>query len=82
MLDVRRTPTDQDQQMIKFLYFDRIPFKVVVTKTDTLSRSQVSNQLFVITNKLALSRADIIVTSSMDKEGLNELLGSIEQYVK
>lgn len=80
LLDIRRTPTAQDEQMLQFLYFNRINTKVVVTKTDTLSKSQVNNQIFLICSKLKLSRNDIIVTSSQDKKGLEELLDSIEQY--
>ena len=82
LLDVRRTPTAQDEQMLNFLYVSRIPFKVVVTKTDTLSRSQVQNQLFVICSKMGLNKADLIVTSSQDKKGLEPLLQSIQTYVQ
>ena len=81
LLDIRRTPTAQDEQMLKFLYFNRISTKVVVTKTDTLSRVQVFNQLNIICSKLGLTRKDIIITSSQDKEGHKELMESIEQFV-
>lgn len=82
LLDVRRTPTEQDEAMLNFLYYNRISFKVVITKTDTLSRSQVNNQIFMITSHLSLNRADVIVTSSMDKKGQAELLDSIESFVR
>ena len=81
LLDVRRTPTAQDEQMLKFLYFNRISTKVVVTKIDTLSKAQVSNQLQIICSKLGITRKDIIITSSHDKEGHKDLLDSIEQFV-
>ena len=81
LLDIRRTPTNQDEQMLKFLYFNRIPFKIVVTKTDTLSKAQVSNQLTVICVKLGITKNDIILTSSEDKKGHEELLDSLEHYV-
>ena len=81
LLDVRRTPTDQDEQMIKFLYYNHISFKVVITKSDTLSTSQVSNQVFMITGKLGLNKADVIITSSMDKKGQQDLLASLESFV-
>ena len=81
LLDIRRTPTMQDEQMLKFLYYNRIPCKVIVTKTDTLSKAQVSNQLTIITSKLGLTRNDIIITSSQDREGLKDILSSIEGYV-
>lgn len=82
LLDIRRTPTNQDEQMLKYLYFNRISTKVVVTKTDTLSRVQVFNQLNIISSKLGLTRKDIIITSSQDKEGHKELMDSIEHFVK
>ena len=81
LLDIRRTPTNQDEQMLKFLYFNRISTKVVVTKTDTLSRAQVYNQLQIICAKLGITRNDIIITSSQDKKGHIELLDSIESFV-
>ena len=81
LLDIRRTPTNQDEQMLKFLYFNRIATKVVVTKTDTLSRSQVFNQLQIICAKLGITRNDIIITSSQDRKGHEELLDSIESFV-
>lgn len=81
LLDIRRTPTQQDEQMLKFLYYNRISTKVVVTKTDTLSKAQVSNQLQIICSKLAITKNDIILTSSQDKQGHKELLDSIEGFV-
>ncbi len=81
LLDIRRTPTNQDEQMLNFLYFNRISTKVVVTKIDTLSKAQVSNQLQIICSKLGITRKDIIVTSSQDKAGHKELLDSIEHFI-
>lgn len=82
LLDIRRTPTLQDEQMLQFLYFNRISTRVIVTKTDTLSRSQVNNQVTIICNKLGITKKDIIVTSSQDKKGLEELLSDIEHFAK
>ena len=81
LLDIRRTPTNQDEQMLNFLYFNRISTKVVVTKIDTLSKAQVSNQLQIICSKLGITRKDIIVTSSQDKAGHKELLDSIAHFI-
>lgn len=80
LLDVRRTPTEQDEQMLEFLVYNRINVKIVVTKIDTLSRSQVNNQIMMICSRLGLCKADIIVTSSQERKGLAPLLDSIEQY--
>ncbi len=80
LLDIRRTPTEQDEQMLEFLVYNRINVKIVVTKIDTLSRSQVNNQIMMICSRLGLCKADIIVTSSQERKGLAPLLDSIEQY--
>ena len=81
LLDVRRTPTTQDEQMLNFLYYNRISTRIIVTKTDTLSRSQVNDQLTTICNKLGITKKDIIVTSSQDKKGHDDLLNDIERFV-
>ncbi len=81
LLDVRRTPTAQDEQMLKYLYANQIPTVLVVTKTDTLSKSQVNNQLMIITAKLGVNRSDLILTSSQDKKGYEQLMESIEQRI-
>jgi len=82
LLDIRRTPTIQDEQMLKYLYFNRISVKVVVTKTDILSKAQVSNQLQIICAKLGIGLKDIIVTSSQDRKGQFDLLKNIEQFIE
>ena len=71
----------QNPSIFWFLYYNRISTKVVVTKTDTLSKAQVSNQLQIICSKLAITKNDIILTSSQDKQGHKELLDSIEGFV-
>ena len=81
LLDVRRTPTAQDEQMLKYLYANQIPTVLVVTKTDTLSKSQVNNQLMIITAKLGVNKSDLILTSSQDKKGYEQLMESIEKRI-
>ncbi len=81
LLDVRRTPSDQDEMMMNFLYANRITTKIVVTKTDTLSKLQVCNRLFIICQKMHVNQSDVIITSSQDKSGAKELLSSIGSYV-
>ncbi len=81
LLDIRRTPTEQDEMMLKFLYSHRIPVKLVVTKIDTLSRVQVFNNLYIICDKIGVNRQDIILTSSQEKSGVKELLESIENHL-
>lgn len=82
LLDIRRTPTRQDEEMLQFLYYNHIPVKILVTKTDTLSHSQVASQIFMICTRLGITKNDIIITSSEDKKGLNELWHSINHFLE
>ena len=39
LADIRHDPTADDRQMIEYLYFHLIPFTIVATKADKLSRA-------------------------------------------
>lgn len=45
ILDMRHPPTDDDLQMVDFLYRSNIPFAVVLTKRDKLNKTQQAAQL-------------------------------------
>jgi GTP-binding protein len=41
ILDIRRDPSDEDHQLIKWLQHYRLPFLIVLTKIDKVSRNQL-----------------------------------------
>lgn len=45
LIDIRTGPTDDDIMMINFMVENEIPFEVVATKTDKLSKSQLATAL-------------------------------------
>ena len=45
LIDVRVGPTDDDIMMINWLIDNRVPFAVIATKTDKLSKTQLKNAL-------------------------------------
>ena len=55
LIDVRVGPTDDDIMMINFLIDNRVPFVVVATKSDKLSRNQIVKQTSVIKKTLPSS---------------------------
>lgn len=63
LVDVRHKPTNDDKDMIKYLYANIIPFTVTTTKADKLSRAQLNAQLKVISQELSLGLSDILSTS-------------------
>lgn len=78
LVDSRHDPTALDRQMIAYLHHNRIPFFVVATKADKLSRAQLNRQLPAIANAFAMGRADITSVSSSAKTGLEAVLARLD----
>lgn len=82
LMDVRHLPSDLDKMMIKYLYFKQIPFKVLATKADKLSRAQYTKQIGLIANTLSLGKDDVIAVSADKKINLDLILTSIESFME
>lgn len=64
ILDVRRDPSDEDRQLIKWLEFYSILFFVVISKTDKISRNALTIRKRVIGDLLGLSAGRILIPFS------------------
>ncbi len=74
LIDVRTGPTDDDIMMINFLIDCGMEFAVVATKTDKLSKSQLSNALEKIRSEYFEGTGiDILPFSSETRVGKDEL---------
>lgn len=82
LVDIRHEPTSLDKQMIAFLHHYHIPFFVIATKSDKLSRMQIQKQKQIIATALSLGKEDIVAVSSMKKEGKEQVLQKIEIFLK
>jgi GTP-binding protein len=81
LCDIRHDPTQDDRQMLSFLYYHLIPFTVIATKADKLSRMQVGKSVQNIATIYGCGAADILPTSAQTKQGYAEVLGKIEQIL-
>lgn len=79
LMDIRREPSELDKQMIAFLSGRIVPFTVVLTKADKLSRAAADRQKSAIASALKLGVDDLIVTSSLNKLGKEEVCALIER---
>lgn len=79
LMDIRREPSELDKQMIAFLSGRIVPFTVVLTKADKLSRAAACRQKSAIASALKLGVDDLIVTSSLNKLGKEEVCALIER---
>lgn len=77
LVDMRHEPTQDDKMLINYLYSYCIPFTVIATKADKLSRSQQERCRAVIAGALGIGSGDILVTSSSAKTGKDAVLARI-----
>ena len=76
LIDIRVGPTDDDIMMINMLIDNEIPFVVVATKTDKLSKTQLKSEIERLEKEYFLGTdIKLIPFSSVTKEG-RELLWS------
>ena len=80
LVDIRHEAQQLDLNMINFLMEAGLPFAVVLTKADKLSRNQQTKQVSVLRRQLALPEdVPMLVTSSEKREGFDALRKLITQ---
>lgn len=81
LVDVRHDPTEQDKQMINYLYYYQIPFIIVATKCDKLAKSKVKPALNKLASQLKVGVQNVYGVSNETQIGKNELLEKFEQFL-
>ena len=81
LCDIRHGPTADDIQMAEYLYYNLIPFTIIATKADKLSKAAIGRSVQQIATAYKCGAADIIVTSSETKQGLDKVLEKIENIL-
>lgn len=66
LVDIRHDPTENDRIMYDFLLSKNIPFTIIATKADKLSKTKIDDNLLNITKNL-FAKEDIIAFSSSSK---------------
>ncbi len=80
LVDIRHEAQDLDLNMISFLQEAELPFAVVLTKSDKLSRSAGQRQAALLRQQLMLAEdVPMLVTSSAKKDGFDALRRLITQ---
>ena len=81
LVDARVPSSQSDKDMLKYLNFYNIPFVVVGTKADKLKKNEVSKAKKDLAFGFALGESNVILTSSLKKDGLKDLLKTIDQFL-
>ena len=79
LVDIRHEPTQDDITMNKYLRDMDIPFTVVATKADKISRGARMKQIAPICRALMVQPWEIICFSGEDGTGRDKLLEAIEK---
>ena len=78
LVDIRHEPTRDDQMMVEYLRHYDIPFTVVATKADKLSKAARGRSIPVICRTLAVQPWEVIPYSSEDGTGRERILELLE----
>ncbi len=82
LLDIRRSPSDQDIALAQRLTAHGVPSLVAITKGDKVSRGRRPEHVHAILNSISVPEDQAIVTSVVTKEGIDDLRDSIIELAK
>ncbi|MCR4688604.1 MAG: ribosome biogenesis GTP-binding protein YihA/YsxC [Saccharofermentans sp.] len=82
LIDIRHEPSANDKAMLNYLNSSGIPYFLVFTKCDKLSRAQVNRNLQMMAKNLDFSEdACVFAISSQNKAGLDDLKQALAEYI-
>lgn len=82
LCDIRHEPTADDKIMVNFLYERLIPFTVIATKADKLSKAQLSKAVTVLSTAYTCGRDAIVATSAKTRFGLERVVEEINKILE
>jgi GTP-binding protein len=82
LLDIRHPPSAEDRLMLDWLQQMGLPFRVIATKADKLSRSQMMQAKSQMVTALGIEDpADLIIFSAQDGTGVSELRSLLSSLI-
>jgi GTP-binding protein len=81
IVDVRRSLTDYDRQMMAFAEAADLPIHILLTKADKLSRGQAATALLEVRKELG-DRAGVQLFSALDRSGEEEARDKLEAFLE
>jgi ribosome biogenesis GTP-binding protein YsxC/EngB len=83
LVDIRHTPSAQDVQMYEYLRHYGYDGIVVATKSDKISRNEMTKSIADIRKTLGLSQEDkVIPVSSLKRSGYDQLLDELDRLLE
>ena len=82
LADSRHDPTADDVQMLQFLHYHTLPFTVVLTKADKLSKMKLKEHIRAIAADLYLGVENLLATSAETGYGKADVLQKIKDVIE
>lgn len=81
LADSRHDPTADDVQMLEFLNYHILPFSIVLTKADKLSKMKLKEHIRAIAADLYLGEQNLLATSAQTGYGKQAILEKILRVI-
>lgn len=81
LVDIRRKPAREEDDLIRWLQHHRLPFRVVATKADKLSRNQRVRPLRDIATALGLTPSHLIPFSAKTRLGRDTVWQAVSELL-
>ena len=82
LIDIRRDPRQEEFDMVRWLETHELPFLVILTKADKLSRTNQSKRLNAICSQLNRQKNGVILFSSKTRKGRELVLDEIQNLIE
>lgn len=81
ILDIRRTPKQEEHNLLAWLEHHSVASILVLTKTDKLSKTKQDKQREMISNVLEIDSNQLILFSTKSRKGREEVWQTIKQLL-
>ena len=81
LADSRHDPTADDVQMVEFLNYHILPFTIVLTKADKLSKMKLKEHIRAIAADLYMGEQNLLATSAETGYGKQDVLDKIHSVI-
>lgn len=82
LLDIRRVPSKEDLEMLEWLDYYDVPFKIIFTKVDKMSNNEKFKQLKDIRKKIEFKNSDVLFYSALSHKGREELVEYLDEALE
>lgn len=81
LLDIRHAPSADDRTMLNWLHYYHVPFSIIATKADKLSRAQIKKRRLELSRETGIIQNAIYPISSQTRLGKDEVLSRIGEVL-